>query len=120
MSANQEVVFFCWRCGQKLAVPIAMGGKALPCPRCQRMQTVPSGNDVIKRDIPAGLDDELTVTENDMMFNCVQCGWVLIMDKRGAGLLVPCPGCGQLVTAPRPPEVPTRKIGDEPPQNRGG
>ena len=104
MSAKQDVVFFCWRCGQKLAVPDTIQGKTLPCPRCQRSLTVPIGDGVFKRDVPAPVAaaDELTVTENDMTFNCEHCDWILIMDKRGAGLTVPCPGCGRLITAPLP------------------
>jgi DNA-directed RNA polymerase subunit RPC12/RpoP len=119
MSAKQDVVFFCWRCGQKLAVPDTSQGKSLPCPRCQRILTVPTGDEgAEKRDVPApepeAQADELTVTENDMTFNCEDCGWVLIMDKRGAGMVITCPGCGGLITAPQPQVAPTRKIGGDP------
>lgn len=118
MSAKQDVVFFCWRCGQKLAVPDTSQGKSLPCPKCQRILTIPSGDDgAEKRDILApeaqAQADELTVTENDMTFSCEDCGWVLIMDKRGAGMIVTCPGCGRLITAPQPQAAPTRKIGHD-------
>ena len=116
MSAKQDVVFYCWRCGQKLAVPDSMQGKMLHCPRCQRAQTVPSGDEgAQKRDVPVApppppppepVPDELVATENDMTFTCIHCDWILIMDKRGAGMTVPCPGCGRLITAPQPQEEP--------------
>lgn len=113
MSANQDVVFFCWRCGQKLAVPDTLQGKSLPCPKCQRLLTIPTGEDVFKRDVPPPALDELTVTENDMTFTCIHCDWILIMDKRGAGMLVPCPGCGRLITAPQPHEACAPQAGAE-------
>lgn len=111
MSDAQDVVFYCWRCGQKLAVPDRIQGKTLPCPKCQRPLIVPTGDGVLKRDIPppAPAVDELAVTENDMSFDCMHCNYLLIMDKRGAGMTVPCPGCGKMITVPQPKEAPQPK-----------
>jgi hypothetical protein len=49
--------------------------------------------------------DPLVATENDLTFNCEHCGWEIIMDKRGAGMIVPCPGCTELIEVPQPPEA---------------
>lgn len=104
MSAKHEVVFYCWRCGQKLAVPDSLQGKPLACPACECQLTVPSEEAVIKRRIPMPLVDPLVATVNDLTFNCEHCNWEIIMDKRGAGMIVPCPGCGELIEVPQPPE----------------
>jgi transcription elongation factor Elf1 len=50
------------------------------------------------------LVDPLVATTNDLTFNCDHCNWEIIMDKRGAGMIVPCPGCGELIEVPQPPE----------------
>jgi transcription elongation factor Elf1 len=47
--------------------------------------------------------DPLVATENDLTFNCDHCNWEIIMDKRGAGMIVTCPGCGELIEVPQPP-----------------
>lgn len=103
MSVKQEVVFYCWRCGQKLAVSDSLQGKSLVCPACECVLTVPAEADVVKRSRPIPLVDPLVATENDITFNCDRCNWEIIMDKRGAGMIVPCPGCGELIVVPQPP-----------------
>lgn len=116
MSGKQDVVFYCWRCGQKLAVPDTYQGKNLSCPQCRRQLTVPAGDGVVKRDVSLAqqAEDELDVTEADMTFTCRHCDWVIIVDKRGAGMTFPCPGCGTLVVAPPAPDAPPAD--DAPPE----
>ena len=39
-------------------------------------------------------------------FDCIYCDYILVADKRGAGMTLPCPGCGRLITVPRPKSAP--------------
>jgi transcription elongation factor Elf1 len=59
------------------------------------------------------LVDPLVATENDLTFNCEHCNWEIIMDKRGAGMIVPCPGCGELIEVPQPLEEPLEQAQEE-------
>lgn len=102
MRTRTDVVFYCWRCGQKISVVETLQGKLLPCPKCERLLTVPPGADVPKRVVTLPDDEPVDVTDNDMTFDCVHCDYVLVADKRGAGMTLPCPGCGKLVTVPQP------------------
>lgn len=104
MNIKQEVVFYCWRCGQKLAVSDSLQGKALPCPTCDYMLTIPTEEAIEKRSVSHSPVDPLVATENDLTFNCDHCNWEIIMDKRGAGLIVQCPGCSELIEVPQPNE----------------
>jgi len=106
MKMRTDVVFYCWRCGQKVSVPDVMQGKLLPCPGCERLLTVPEGADVPKRMVPVVVPEEIVVTDNDVTFDCVHCDWLLVADKRGAGMTLQCPGCGKLVTVPSASKVP--------------
>jgi transcription elongation factor Elf1 len=74
---------------------------------------VPSEEAVTKRRIPMPLVDPLVATDNDLTFNCDHCNWEIIMDKRGAGMIVPCPGCGELIEVPQPPEEPLEQVQEE-------
>lgn len=105
MSTNNEIVFFCWRCGQKFAVPGSLQGEPLKCPACECRLTVPTEEAFVNQKNPAPSVDPLIATENDLTFNCEHCNWEIIMDKRGAGMILPCPGCGELIEVPQPPEV---------------
>jgi DNA-directed RNA polymerase subunit RPC12/RpoP len=106
MSVTQEVVFYCWRCGQKLAVPDSIQGKSLGCPACECLLTVPTAAEVMKRACPRPVVDPLVATENDITFHCEHCDWEIIVDKRAAGRIVPCPGCSELIVVPEPPTEP--------------
>ena len=106
MRTRIDVVFYCWRCGQKISVPDTMQGKLLPCPGCERLLTVPPGADVPKRTVQIPDDEELVLTENDMTFDCVHCNYILVADKRGAGMTLPCPRCGMPVKVPQPKATP--------------
>ncbi len=109
MKMRTDVVFYCWRCGQKIAVPEIMQGKLLPCPKCERLLTVPPGFDVPKRVVPEAETEEVIPTENDVTFDCVYCNYLLVADKRGAGMTLPCPGCGGLITVPEVRTPATKK-----------
>lgn len=114
MRTRTDVVFYCWRCGQKISVPESMQGKLLPCPGCERLLTVPPGADVPKRFVPLPDEEEIVVTENDIAFDCVHCDYLLVADKRGVGMMVNCPGCGKPVKVPAPKNAP-----QEDPENGG-
>lgn len=101
MRTRTDVVFYCWRCGQKISVPESMQDKLMPCPGCERLLTVPPGADVPKRIVQLP-DEEIEVTENDISFDCVHCDYLLVADKRGIGMTVACPGCGKPVKVPAP------------------
>ncbi len=111
MITRTDVVFYCWRCGQKLEVPEAMQGKLMPCHGCERLLTVPPGADVPKRVVELPDPDDIVVTEDDITFDCVHCNYLLVVEKRGAGLTLPCPGCGRMVTVPKP-KAAVARIGD--------
>jgi DNA-directed RNA polymerase subunit RPC12/RpoP len=108
MSTNPEIVFYCWRCGQKFAVPGSLQGEPLTCPACECRLTVPSEEDFVNQKKPVPIGDPLVATENDLIFNCEHCNWEIIMDKRGAGMIVTCPGCGELIEVPQPPKASPR------------
>lgn len=46
--------------------------------------------------------DGAEVRDTDIAFDCPHCGKGLVIDYRGAGLQVPCSGCGQSVLVPIP------------------
>lgn len=48
------------------------------------------------------------ITEQDVVFECPECGKSLAMDRRGAGLTIACPGCQTLVRVPVPQDVKLR------------
>jgi predicted nuclease with TOPRIM domain len=45
------------------------------------------------------------VVESDIVFECPSCSKSLAMDRRGAGLTIDCPGCGELVRVPTPSDL---------------
>ncbi len=49
-------------------------------------------------------DDEVDVdiTPSDIVFECFNCGHVIVIDYRGAGLMVRCPECNEAVEVPIP------------------
>lgn len=105
MRTRTDVVFHCWRCGQKISVPDNMQGKLLPCPGCERLLTVPPGADVPKRIVPIQDVGGVVASAKDVTFDCVHCDFILVADKRGAGMTLACPGCGKPVTVPQPKEA---------------
>lgn len=108
-------MFYCWRCGQKISVPEFLQGKLLPCPGCERLLTVPPGADVPKRVTPLQEPEDVVVTDSDITFDCVHCDYLLVADVRGAGRMLPCPGCGRMITVPhRKPAQPPRDFVEEP------
>jgi transcription elongation factor Elf1 len=67
--------------------------------------TVPSQEAFVNQKQTVPVVDPLVATENDLTFNCDHCNWEIIMDKRGAGMILPCPGCGELIEVPQPQEA---------------
>ena len=42
----------------------------------------------------------IEIGPEDIIFNCPRCGKSLTIDRRGAGLMVPCPDCSSQVMVP--------------------
>ena len=42
------------------------------------------------------------IRDTDIVFDCPHCGHGLVIDNRGAGLVIACAGCGQPVQVPIP------------------
>jgi predicted RNA-binding Zn-ribbon protein involved in translation (DUF1610 family) len=45
------------------------------------------------------------IGEEDVVFECSKCGKSLVIDARGAGMIITCPDCGTEVQVPPPPNV---------------
>ena len=58
----------------------------------------------------APADDISEIREGDILFDCPYCGKSMAIEAAGAGLMVPCAGCGRAVQIPIPdsetPEAP--------------
>ena len=63
---------------------------------------------------PTQLIDTTEVREGDILFDCPYCGKNLAIEAAGAGLMVPCAGCGKPVQVPIPdaatPEAPVAAV----------
>ena len=63
---------------------------------------------------PTQLIDTTEVREGDILFDCPHCGKNLAIEAAGAGLMVPCVGCGKPVQVPIPdaatPEAPVAAV----------
>ena len=71
----------------------------------------------------APADDISEIREGDILFDCPHCGKSMAIEAAGAGLMVPCAGCGRAVQIPIPdaetpeapvPSVPLPRPDDEP------
>ena len=51
---------------------------------------------------PTQIIDTSEVREGDILFDCPYCGKNLAIEAAGAGLMVPCVGCGKAVQVPIP------------------
>ncbi len=63
---------------------------------------------------PTQIIDTSEVREGDILFDCPYCGKNLAIEAAGAGLMVPCVGCGKPVQVPIPdaatPEAPVATV----------
>lgn len=63
---------------------------------------------------PTQLIDTSDIREGDILFDCPYCGKNLAIEAAGAGLMVPCAGCGKPVQVPIPdaatPEAPIAAV----------
>ena len=63
---------------------------------------------------PTQIIDTSEVREGDILFDCPYCGKNLDIEAAGAGLMVPCVGCGKPVQVPIPdaatPEAPVAAV----------
>ena len=46
--------------------------------------------------------EDLDITPSDIVFECANCGHVIVIDYRGAGLMIRCPECNEAVEVPIP------------------
>ena len=83
----------CPHCRQNYEVEPEHYGTTIPCHCGNPFSVSPPGGDEI--------------TPEDILFDCPACGHSLAIDRRGAGMEVPCPGCGKPVRVPpAPPDPP--------------
>lgn len=63
---------------------------------------------------PTQMIDTTEIREGDILFDCPYCGKNLAIEAAGAGLMVPCVGCGKPVQVPIPdsstPEAPVATV----------
>ncbi len=45
------------------------------------------------------------ISENDIVFECPSCAQSMAIDVRGAGMVIPCKGCGREVQVPASDEL---------------
>ncbi len=69
--------------------------------------------------VPAAFEEVDTdqIPETDIVFECPYCGKSLSIDQRGAGLVIECTACQQMVTVPIPDGMELSDI-DLPPEER--
>jgi len=82
-----DIQFTCDACGQLITASEEMCGHAVNCPNpaCGCHLHVPSE--------PPNEADDIT-------FECLFCRHLLVVDKKGAGLKVACPECGEKIVVP--------------------
>lgn len=61
-----------------------------------------SDSDTIEGEVPLVDDEGRPISENDIVFECPHCGHSLVIDYRGAGLIINCTECGEQVEVPIP------------------
>ncbi|MGI6495490.1 MAG: hypothetical protein ACOX5G_05290 [Kiritimatiellia bacterium] len=60
--------------------------------------TIPAAD----KNIPTVDDEGRAILETDIVFECPECGHSLVIDYRGAGLVINCIECGEPVQVPIP------------------
>lgn len=63
-------------------------------------QDFPQGGDAGAFEPSLGSDE--AIRETDIVFDCPHCGHGLVIDNRGAGLVISCANCGKPVQVPIP------------------
>ncbi len=58
--------------------------------------------------------DDGEIGENDIVFDCVHCGHGLVINYRGAGLVINCAECGEPVQVPIPDGMELADLDQEP------
>ncbi len=61
-----------------------------------------SDSDTVEGEVPLVDDEGHPISESDIVFNCPHCGHSLVIDYRGAGLIINCTECGEQVDVPIP------------------
>ena len=61
-----------------------------------------SDSDTIEGEVPLVDDEGHPISESDIVFECPHCGHSLVIDYRGAGLIINCTECGEQVEVPIP------------------
>lgn len=82
--AKQKLRFLCARCRAKLAVPMKLAGKFMPCPKCKENTPVPYNQEEAD-------DDAKDVNVQEMYYQvgdtCIKCGRKM---KKGATFCTKC------------------------------
>ena len=97
--------FSCPHCQQHLEAPEEMAGATIDCPHCKQRISVPldggKGN-ATNADVRQFVNQDPSITPNDIVFECPHCGKSLAIDKRGAGIQIQCPDCSHAIIVPAP------------------
>jgi len=56
----------------------------------------------LNEDLATQSADEAEIRDTDIAFDCPRCGKGLVIDYRGAGLMINCSECGEKVLVPIP------------------
>ncbi len=73
-------------------------------------------NDIPYSDVNASPELQDDIRESDIVFDCPYCGHGLVIDNRGAGLVITCTNCGEQVQVPIPEGMNISDL-DETPEN---
>ncbi len=101
-----DIVFDCPHCAKSIAIDARGAGLMINCPDCAARIQVPYTAEH-PQDPNAVPGDDAGITDNDIVFDCPHCGKNLVVEARGAGLMIPCPDCHNRI------QVPDAEAGDE-------
>ena len=88
-----------------------------PLDEASRIETTP---EPVEGDVPVAAFEEVDTDQipaTDIVFECPYCGKSLSIDQRGAGLVIACTACQQMVTVPIPEGMELSDI-DLPPEEQ--
>jgi DNA-directed RNA polymerase subunit RPC12/RpoP len=96
-SSQDDVAFFCLRCGAHLQIEDGYAGKSCECPRCAQLIPVPA----LKEEAVQKRPDILAV---EIEFLCPECNHKLSVEA-GAGAMADCTWCGKEIEVPQLSEL---------------
>lgn len=99
---QEDIVFLCNSCGERLSAPAIIQGRLIVCPSCRNDITVPKPSHSGTR---TSSKRRLNyVKPRSFKFFCVRCGKSLQIDRTAVGGLVQCPDCQSQITVPNAPD----------------